>query len=734
MRRCLTTLLLCFQLTSLTVAQQSSQLPAPPPPPPQQTQKQTPGQQPQRDDKLDVVKVTTNLVQIDVVVTDHLNRKVTDLRADEVEIFQDGKPRTITNFDYIKIEPKPIESSSRSKKDPLAVIGPASRIKPEQAQRIIAMVVDDLSLAFASVYYVRRALEQFVDEQMQPNDLVAIIRAGAGIGALQQFTNDKRILYAAIDRVKWNGRSRTMVGSFSPFSDAARIDGPNNSMKGGRGQSPEQFRNEVSTVGTIGAISYVVKGLKDLPGRKSVILFSDGFALPSANDPFGKPLATSGLRRLIELANRASVVVYSIYAAGLHTLNLEAKDITTGPFASEFNDLLVQRNSDYFGAIEGLIRLADETGGIAYTRHNFLADVLKRSVVDQSDYYLVGYRPDDEIFNKENGLVKFHRVSLKVKRPGKYYVRMRKGFLGLPDEQTTAAPAVLSKQEQMTKALVSPFGAAGIQLRLTSLFVNDPKVGTAMHSFLQVNATDIDFTEEPDGSRKAVVDFLAVAFGDNGQVVDQFSVKQTIRVKQENVARVMRNGFTYNLTVPIKRPGAYQFRTVLRDDSSGRVGSASQFIEVPDLQKNQLQLSGIVMKGMAVSEYLKGSDTDDSNMDDVRGENEPNASVAVRQFKNGMALAYGLKIYNAEIDKKSTKPNLKVQVRVFRNGELLFAGEQLPYDADGQTDLKRLTVNGGLQLGANMTPGDYVLQMIVYDYAKEKPRVAAQQLDFEIVK
>lgn len=733
MRRSLTTLVLCFQLTSLGVAQQPSQLPAPPPPTP--TQQIKPVDQKQTaDSSLDVVKVTTNLVQIDVVVTDRSGRKVTDLRADEVEILEDGKPRTITNFSYLSIEPKPNETRSRSRDDALAITGPASRIKPEQAQRVIAMVVDDLSLAFVSVYYVRRALKQFVDEQMQPNDLVAIIRAGAGIGALQQFTNDKRILYAAIDRVKWNGNSRTMVGSFSPFSDAARIDGPNNEMKGGRGQSPEQFRSEVSTVGTLGAISYVVKGLKDLPGRKSVILFSDGFALPSERDPFGKPLATSALRRLIELANRASVVVYSIYAAGLQTLYLEAKDAPDGPFAGALNKLLVQRESDYFGAIAGLLRLADETGGIAYTRHNYLADAVKRSVADQSDYYLIGYRPDDEIFNKENGRVKFHSVSLKVKRPGKYEVRMRKGFLGLPDEETTEASAVLSKQEQMTKALVSPFGAAGIQLRLTSLFVNDPKVGAAMHSFLQVNATDIDFTEEPDGSRKAVVDFLAVAFGDNGQVVDQFSVKQTIRVKQENVARVMRNGFTYNLTIPIKRPGAYQFRTVLRDDSSGRVGSASQFIEVPDLQKNQLQLSGIVMKGMAVSEYLKGSDSDDGNMDDVRGENEPNASVAVRQFKNGMALAYGLKIYNAEIDKRAMRPNLKVQVRVFRNGELLFAGEQLPYDATGQADLKRLTVNGGLQLAANLTPGDYVLQMIVYDYAKDKPRVATQQLDFEIVK
>ena len=62
-----------------------------------------------------------------------------------------------------------------------------------------------------------------------------------------------------------------------------------------------------------------------------------------------------------------------------------------------------------------------------------------------------------------------------------------------------------------------------------------------------------------------------------------------------------------------------------------------------------------------------------------------------------------------------------MQVRVFRNGVVLFTGEEIPYDASGQADLKRLTVNGGVQLGTNMSPGEYVLQVIVTDMVKEKP-------------
>src|SRR6201999_861396 len=94
---------------------------------------------------------------------------------------------------------------------------PPVRLRPDQVQRTMALVVDDLGLSFESAVLVRRALKKFVDEQMQPNDLVAIIRTGSGIGALQQFTSDKRQLYAAVERVKWNGLGRSGVSAVMPF-------------------------------------------------------------------------------------------------------------------------------------------------------------------------------------------------------------------------------------------------------------------------------------------------------------------------------------------------------------------------------------------------------------------------------------------------------------------------------------------------------------------------------------
>ena len=136
-----------------------------------------------------------------------------------------------------------------------------------------------------------------------------------------------------------------------------------------------------------------------------------------------------------------------------------------------------------------------------------------------------------------------------------------------------------------------------------------------------------------------------------------------------------------------------------------------------------------------MEEYLKGAGLqpeNDQNKSNVDPDALPNSSPAVRQFKIGMALLYALAIYNAQIDKATAKPNLKIQVRVFKNGEQLFAGKELPFDSSNQKDLKRLDAGGGISLGTSMSPGEYVLQIIVTDMTKNKPQVASQWMDFEI--
>jgi len=422
-------------------------------------------------------------------------------------------------------------------------------------------------------------------------------------------------------------------------------------------------------------------------------------------------------------------------ARGLQTLGFTAADSTGQMSASEIEQSLADRRASFFESQNGLIYLAEQTGGFAVRNNNDLAGGIKRVIEDQKGYYLIGYRPDESTFDKISGRRKFHKLSLRVIRPGKFNVRVRNGFFGITDEQ--AVPQLHTRLEQLTAALTTPFGSAGVHLRLTSLFAYDSKMGSMMRSLLHVNAHDLTFTDQPDGWHQSVFDILAVTFGDNGVVVDQISRTHTMRLKGKTYDRILRDGFTYNVTVPIKKAGAYQLRTALRDVASERVGSAAQFIEVPNIKKNRLTLSGVLVRGVPLQVYLKDREAPNSeeNTDDTVEQADPEANAAVRRFKSEMVMIYGFAIYNAQVDKQTGKPHLQTQVRLFRDGQLVFSGKEVPFDTANQTDFRQLVMAGAMQLGSEILPGEYILQVIATDLlAKEKHRLATQWIDFEIVK
>jgi VWFA-related protein len=170
----------------------------------------SPTQQPgQTEGDRDVIRISTNLVQVDAVVSKG-GKPVTDLTPADFDVFEDGKPQVITNFSYVSnvgSAPSPAATADARKVRSLVQSVPRA-ITPENTHRTIALVVDDLGLSVISIARARNALRKFVNEQLQPNDLVAIVRTGGEIGALQQFTTDHRMLLSAIDHIRYNPCSR----------------------------------------------------------------------------------------------------------------------------------------------------------------------------------------------------------------------------------------------------------------------------------------------------------------------------------------------------------------------------------------------------------------------------------------------------------------------------------------------------------------------------------------------
>ena len=740
--------------------------PAPTPTPAKSGDAQQPTQAANEQDN--VVRISTRLVQVDAVVTDRRGNHVDDLKEEEFELSVDGKKHPLTYFKLTRVKPaaaaEPATPAARAPlndantpKPPTSM--PTRKLEPEKVARTIAFVVDDLGLSFASTAYARDALKKFVTQQMQDGDLVAIIRTGRGLGALQQFTSDKRILYAAIDKLTWNPFSRDMIAQFGvndPTANTGLDEQTRQAIREAQ-QRADDFRETVFSVGTLGAINFVVRGLRELPGRKMVVLISDGFRL------FGRDRdntqALDKVRRLVDLANRSSVVIYSIDAKGLVTLGPTAADDLSGMSQQQITERYSQQSQENFDSQEGLTFVARETGGFAVLNNNDISRSINRVLKDNESYYLIGFDPDDANFDR-----KFHSLKVRVTRPG-LSVRSRAGFLGVPDGAPRPQPK--TRDEQILATLYSPFGARDLTLQMTSFFFNMPQPSptpappnqlkpeakpaakpepkknapkeipnkmpegtvTFVRSYFHIGANNLTFTDEADGTKQLKLELLAFAFNEAGAVVDQHGRAFTIPLDEARYQSVLQKGYFYVADIPIKQPGAYQFRAVLRDAVSGRVGSATQFLQIPDLKKKHLAMSGLLLTGERLTPTGQTPATDAAT---VQADWE--TSVALRRFPRSVRLVYGFQVYNATLDPASKRPVIDTQTELYLEGKRIYQGAVYPLKTDSTQagDPKRTDGIGEMTLN-NIKPGDYMLRVVITDkLAKSKYAAVDQWMDFSV--
>ncbi|MCA1621577.1 MAG: VWA domain-containing protein [Acidobacteria bacterium] len=749
-------LALAFALAALAVAQQQHPAPA------------------ARDEDEEVVRITSNLIQVDAVVLDAGGQQVTDLTAEDFQLSEDGRAQSITNFSYVDTSPGGAASSSKPAADASkgAVPLPPARVRPEAARRRIAFVVDDLGLSFQATAYVRNFLKDFARKKMRPGDLVAVVRTSAGVGALQQFTGDPRLVERAVELIRFRPGFRAPTGSFAapaeqPKDAGARDDSGQaraGEKKDAGGENPEAAapeRDSLFTVGTLGALNYVLRGAAEMPGRKSVVLISEAagvFRLGARGAD-----VREYLQRMADLASRASASVYELDAsdltpgrlgssAGLVTAPSSAPSQTSsggssgpggqpGPVSpgaavpgAAANTGLAEmvRSAGAFGGDraryetkEALRYLSKQTGGAQVFG-------VERVLEDQRGYYLIGYRPDAEVFDAQRAGRKFHNITLRVKRAG-LRVRHRTGFYPAADARSASArPA--TRPGRLLRALTSPLASGSIGLSLTPLFGNDAQTGSYLRALIHVDARSLKFTEEPGGFRKASVEVLAVTLGESGRPLDSANGVETIRVAAADYERLLASGLRYTLKVPVKSPGAYQLRVAVIDEATEQVGSANELVEVPDFDAGRLALSGIVLSGR-LADVAPLDAAPPLNGPAPASQAEMEADPSVRRLRAGMELRYDFHIYNARLDPATGRPKLRVQVRLFREGQAAYEGKLAAFETTQRGDLKRLVAGGAVKLSRAAAPGQYTLQVVVTDLlAPGDRRATTRWIDFEIVR
>ncbi len=325
---------------------------------------------PERPDA--VFRATTRLVQVDVTVVDEQGAPVPSLGAADFVLTQDGQTLPIQFATVVSGLSRGIPAAS-----------------PEVARVPTRFVffVDDYHLAFDNFERVRVAFTQFLASGIPPGTEMLVMPASFFGEKAFTFTTQPAAVQRDIEAITFDATS----GSRPRRRGGALGDCDN---------LTNDLRSDVFSSGTMGTLSALLTALQQLDGRKAVVVLTDGLFHACRNQAD----APERLRRLSDLANRSSAVLYGIHTAA---------------FSSSASNMVD----------DDLIYLAERTGGIA-GRSNAIGQVLDRVMADQRTYYLLAYEPPPVTFKK--GRLQYREVKVTTTRPG-LKVRTRGGFYNVPD-------------------------------------------------------------------------------------------------------------------------------------------------------------------------------------------------------------------------------------------------------------------------------------------------------------
>jgi len=666
----------------------------------------------------DTIKLRGELVQIDVLVTDKNNKPVGGLKREDFELYDNDKPVTITNFSYEEV--KNLRMAAGKEAGQSATLPQA--ITAQELHRMVAFVIDTLHMNIGSMYQTRKMLQDFVENQMKPGDLVLILSTGGGSGLLQQFTADRRLLSQAINRLRplyfTNALTpyRTLERRNTSLSDSnltfRRLPGALSMPDAG--VNAQGYIDPLETADvreTLDRLNDVVKAMSKMPGRKVTMFVSQGFRLYRTD-------TTSDLARTMALAARANVVFYAIDPAGLVYDGITAGDAFQPAEGQSIGiaaiDLMRVNQNDRREAQGSLSRIASETGGKFFHNNNDIINGLSNFLDENSAYYMLGFQPDSKRWDG-----KFHKIKVMVRDRPDLTVAYRKGYLA-QSQNLDARPGFDPKIAEAMEAITSPLVRRDIDLKLTPLYIDDQKGEAIVNIMLHINASRLTF-RQVDDKHQAVLEQVGYIFDANGKPVDQFANDMYLDLKQQTYEAALKQGLVATRKLNL-RPGLYQVKLFVRNRESGLIGTANDLFEVPDLKSDHLMTSSIFTSGQPVEQ---------GNTAQTAGEG---GTLAHRSFNRNSDLAYSMVIYNAQAEGKSNQPQLEIRTRVLKGAKVVFSGQPRPVQAgEGSAPPSRIVTGGGLQLRA-LAPGDYTLELTVVDKLrkKENHNVARQEIDFSV--
>lgn len=662
----------------------------------------------------DVIRITTELVQSDVMVFDKDGRFVSGLGKDQFELQVDGKPEEITFFESVVAGGRSEAAAFRKTRDnkqaaPAGEESPKSEVS--ERGRTILFFVNDLHIEPGSLARIHKLINNFIDKQLGLNDQVAITSSSGQIGFLQQLTDNPAVLRAALDRMKYvpgtvRDNQRPRMTDYAAYlidqlndrplydyyvQETIRVMGllppQAESVVTSRAQTLVR-QSDVLVKTALSSLINLMKSTAKLPGRKVVFFISDGFMPNFKGSDF-----TTVMRRVTDAAGRGGVVIYSLDSRGLSTdSTLDASE--SGGFDS--SGILSNRAAgEHSFKQEPLNALAADTGGRAMLNSNAFDAFIGSALDESSRYYLLAWRPTNDAQRSSN----FSKIKITIPSRPDLKVRVRRGYMGAPatTPQRAKTEPVATQLENTDDLGVAETSTEELRPLLALGYKPTSGENMQLTSSVQLSA------HAPDGGGgKIDTGVLGAIYDSRGKAVGSFRQRVEVpRTKAQGVP--LYATVNHQVDVP---PGIYQVRVVAYERGTTHLNGAMEWIEIPKIKPGTFSISSIY-----VGEIPEGG----------TAQVTVNAS---RRFARSSRMRFTTYIQNA-----ATPPQLFVQVKVFRGADAIITPPETKISTEKLTNFNNITYTGEFPL-SSLAPGNYMLEVTINDRVANKS--SSQQLKFTI--
>lgn len=630
-------------------------------------------------DQDEVIKINSNLISVDVMVKDKKGKAVTNLKAEDFTVIENGVKQTIEFFD------SPLVEGNTPGPPATGAVSTATRTTTRLPRNIIALVLDGQTTDGANLKHVRDGVTKYIRERIKDTDSVALFAISGGLQLLQPFTQDKAQLISAAEKaygsstVSKTSEQRNIAESMAAIRDylAGAPTGEVTTVAGGSAlaqvmiarrvlEQYVQLRSVLSAQQTrpiLAALAAISEGLRPIPGKKTLVMFSQGFVTPQALD--------WQVQSTIDIANRANVAIYIIDSSGLTGGTPKSGSLVPGSALSGISAETTQEQRIRAGAGESvfditrhegldrqqdlLYRISGDTGGQLIKNTNDIALGLNRIDDEVRSRYTLAYRSTDSNFDGS-----FRKVKIEI-RGSDANVLARPGYNAIPPNQIMPfSPAERKLLADFAATAAHPTLPMSMQL---NSFRSQQGSYTVPLSF-EIPPSALQFQRQGDKQRLQLDVLGVVRVEGEDRILSRLGGNFDVSLTAQQYESILNDKIFYRQDMQLEA-GAYTVDLIVKDRMSGKIAAKRERLLLP-VADTEFSATEAVL-----SRHAEPVKQPASASGDVLGESNvlirPSPS---REFRNTDNLIIFFNLYNAAPAADTGKPIVRVTVMLRKDGKL----------------------------------------------------------------